>query len=128
MALTRTIIGTEENGATLDGTTTEQNGKFKLYGSQFSLHIVFASGGSDLEANIELWVSNKENPDETSDTDWVQNTTDITFTGISAAASAKEEHTVGNASHQWYRISVNRTAGSGTVTVRTHQTSTGPLR
>lgn len=125
----RQIIGSKgavaDFGATIDGTTTTLYGKFRNYQtSVFSLHIEYGSSGSDLEAAATFWVSNKEDPDETSDADWVQNT-DLTFTNIAAAASAKEEHTVGNAAHKWYRIKLARTAGSGTASVWVHSSPMG---
>lgn len=84
--------------------------------SVMSVHVEFDSPGSDLEATVQLWASNKPKPDESDDSDWVQDTA-VTFTGITAAASAKEIQEVGNAGSAFYRLKIERSAGSGTVSV-----------
>ena len=82
--------------------------------SEFSLHMVWDST-SALNATATLQVSNKPNPDETSDTDWVDNT-DITFTDPGGADLSEFIH-VSAASGALYRVKFVNGSGTGTLTV-----------
>ncbi len=78
-------------------------------GSLWSLHYVW--GGTPTSA-ITLWESNKVKPDQTDDTDWVQNS-DVTFTNP-AADTGKIIINVGNSASLWYRLKVVTSVSTGT--------------
>lgn len=60
-----------------------------------------------------LWFSNKDVPDETSDTDWVQ---DATWAPTNpAGAASKAAYAIGNLSHRWVRVKYTNSASTGTI-------------
>lgn len=94
-----------------DPTGTSYSTKFSMKkGSLFSLHII--NGG--LTGTLTLWVSNKTNPDESDDTDWVENT-DVTFTAL--AGASKEMINAGNAAARFYRVKYVHTSGTGDLDI-----------
>ena len=80
----------------------------------YSLHVEYA-GGSSLTSVVTLWVSNKPDPDATSDSDWVD--TGITFTNITTGTSAKEVKNLVDYNYRWLRVKVVTSNGTGKVSV-----------
>ena len=58
------------------------------------------------------WMSNKDQPDETSDTDWVQYTDGFTDPAGGASSTADE---LGNFRAGYYRVKYVNASGSGTL-------------
>lgn len=67
---------------------------------------------STLAGTLTLWCSDKENPDESTDADWVQ-VTDVTPTSPTGGGGGKSGQTIGNAGHLWYRFKLVVSAGTG---------------
>lgn len=63
-----------------------------------------------------LWYSNKDRPDEASDTDWVQDTT--WSPTQPAGAAGKAAYTLGNLRHRWVLVKYVNASGTGTLTGR----------
>jgi len=127
MALkSRFVLGSKTTGATSGAApnATIYSDKFSVWGAPvWSAHLVWSSAGSDLAATITLWASNYENPDPSTDTDWVQMTTDHGWDGFvsgdpdGATASAKDVADVSSSGSRWYKFKVARSAGSGLVSI-----------
>lgn len=80
-------------------------------GSIWSLHVVWTGTPT---STVTLWQSNVEIPDESDDTDWVENT-DLTMPAPAGSAS-KAFLNAGNAGARHYRLKVVTGSGSGTIT------------
>jgi hypothetical protein len=126
MALkSRYILGDKLAGATNDATdATIYSDKFSVRGAPvWSAHLEWTSAGSDLATAITLWASNKPEPDPSTDTDWVQMTSDYGYDGFfggdpaAAAASGKDFVDVSNSGALWYKYKAVRSAGSGTISI-----------
>jgi hypothetical protein len=124
------VIGNNGNSVTtygqaLDTTTnaTRYSEPWRLSAGQCcSVHLEFA-GGSGLTVVPTLWVSNKYEPSETDDADWVN--TGVSFTGITAGTSGKEALSIGNAGFKWYRLKLVTSAGSGKASTWVELTDLG---
>jgi hypothetical protein len=112
-------------GQSLDTTTnaTVYSEPWRLSaGSVCSTHIEFA-GGSSLTTVVTLWVSNKYEPDEADDDDWVN--TGVSYTGITTGTSGKEAQALGNAGFKWYRLKLATSNGTGKVSAWVELTGLG---
>lgn len=108
------------NAVAVSSTDTYYSG---LFGGNdapvFGLH--FQWTGTPTGA-FTLWKSNKPDPDESDDADWVQDTS-VTFSDPAGSAS-KAALEVGNAGFRFYRVKYVNASGSGTVSLWTHAKQT----
>lgn len=113
------------NGQSLDTTTnaTVYSEPWRCSaGSVCSTHVEFA-GGSSLTTVVTLWVSNKYEPSESNDDDWVN--TGVSYTGITTGTSAKEAQAIGNAGFKWYRLKFVTSNGTGKASAWVELTGLG---
>lgn len=110
-------------GETIDGTTTTKYAKFTPGKAEnFSIDILWISP-TTFSAAVTFWASNLDEPDETSDADWIQMEAVHGFAGLpngdpaSAGATGGDTIEVGNAGHLHYRVKVARSAGSATLKI-----------
>jgi hypothetical protein len=83
----------------------------------FSLHYEWTKvGATGATATITLWGSNKPDPGESADTDWVDITTEtgLTFTAP-ADNTGKHSVTVKDTGYLWYMLKVVTASGTSTM-------------
>lgn len=109
--------------STIDGTTTTlyTTPLFCGESSNISFHLDIDDNASSLVIAVTLWVSNKDNPDLSSDADWVQLTAAHGFGGLPngnpAGGDFKDFLDLQGANGGVYRLKFVRSAGAGTVEV-----------
>lgn len=86
------------------------------YGGGLGIELVFTGTPT---STITLQKSNEFAPD--SNTTWIDDG-DISITGPSGSAVSVEEE-IGNARFLWYRLKIETSSGSGTVTAKVANTS-----
>ena len=93
-------------------------------GETWSLHIELDDDSTTYAGTIQLWASNKPNPDESDDSDWVEMVAAHGWDGFPALAGTpdftasgdqKDFVDVGVSGALWYRLEITRSAGSGTI-------------
>lgn len=106
-----TVMGNVTDGVALSGAGTTYTTKFSGHWSDvFALMIQWTG---TLAGTLTLWATDKEQPDETSDNDWVQ---DTTFSPTNPAGSAgKFRDNVANGVARWWRIKYVNTSGAGSL-------------
>lgn len=104
-----------------DGTdTTVYTSAFSVgRGETWAVHLEWAEDTATFATAVTLWASCKPEPDESSDTDWVQMTTNHNWTGLPggdpAGGSGKDLVDVGVSGALWYRFKFVRSTGAGTI-------------
>lgn len=112
MAASDVGLGYTTEGITLSGTQYSEPWSGKDADGA-ALHLEWTGTPT---CNVTLWVSDKENPDRTSDTDWVQDTAFATAGTLAlGGAAGKYATTSGNSKHRWKRTKSVLTAGAGTI-------------
>lgn len=96
---------------TVDNSSNATEYSIKFGGIDFPQWSVHFEWTGTPTATITLWASNKDDPSEADDTDWVQDST--SFTGPAGSAS-KGFYEIGNSSARYYRFKVVTSGGSGT--------------
>lgn len=89
--------------------------------STWSLHLDISEDTATYAAAVTLWASNKPNPDESDDTDWVQMTSDHGWDGFPggdpAGGDVKDLVDVSASGARWYRLKFVRSSGAATINV-----------
>ena len=89
------------------------------YCEVWNTHFEWTEDTATYAAAITLWASDKPNPDESDDTDWVQMTSGHGFDGLPggdpAGGDGKDMTDVSASGALWYRWKVERTTGDGTL-------------
>jgi hypothetical protein len=89
-------------------------------GTTWSAHLETTETTATFAVTPTLWASNKPNPSETNDADWVEMTSDHgwdDFPGVAVTGSTKRFADVGNSGAYRYRFKFARTGGAGNVKV-----------
>lgn len=98
--------------------TTRRMIKGSHRGGHASVHVVVtASTGVTSATGLTVWYSNLPNPDLTTDTDWVQDTTAGLAPVIALTATGKALVTIGNVYAEWIMLKADVTAGTATLYV-----------
>lgn len=93
-------------------------------GEVLSMHIELDDDSTTYAGTIQLWASNKPNPDESSDSDWVEMVAAHGWDGFpglagtpnfTASGDQKDFVDLSGSGALWYRLEVTRSAGSGTL-------------
>lgn len=109
--------------AQVDGTTTTaySNMFFVSDADVWSSHFVWTEDVATFAAAVTLWATNLENPDEATDTDWVQMTASHGFSGLPggdpSGGSGKDFVDISASGAIRYRWKVVRSTGTGTVQI-----------
>lgn len=104
-----------------DGTdATVYSDKFGVsWAEVWSTHFEWDDDSTTYAATVTLWASNKQDPSEADDTDWVQMTANNNFDGLPAGnptgGDGKDLVDLGISGALWYRWKFARTAGSATL-------------
>lgn len=97
-----------KNGVAVSSTNTAYSTPWSY--ATFGLHLEWTGTPTGV---LTFWMSDKEQPDLTSDADWVQ---DTGFAPTNPAGSAgKMRDDVANANARWKRIKYVNASGSGTL-------------
>ncbi len=117
------ILGEAGNDVSVTGLTLSGTQYSKPFttnkGDHTSIHLEFT--GTPTTA-VTLWRSNKYEPNEANDNDWVQVPSgEITFTGA-AGAGAKEFAELGNAAAALYRLKLVTSGGTGKASAWVNRT------
>lgn len=106
-----TVMGNSTDGVAVTGANTYYSSKLTGdMGSYISLMLQWTGNPT---GTLTLWSTNKTTPDETTDNDWVQ---DTTFSPTNPAGSAgKFMDFVGNSAAKFWRIKYVNSGGSGTL-------------
>lgn len=108
---TDTTKGTSKEGVDVSGTTTYYSGKISgKHADGIGLHLQWTGTPT---GTFTFWVSDKPNPSEADDSDWVSDATN--YTAANPAGSAdKKQHNI-TCRHAWSRIKYVNASGSGTL-------------
>lgn len=106
-----TPMGNVTDGIAVTGVNTYYSTKWTAqWSSVFGFMIQWTGTPT---GTLTLWASDKENPDETTDNDWVQ---DAIFSPTNPAGSAgKFRDNVDNGVARWWRVKYVNASGSGSL-------------
>ncbi len=111
-----TVGGQIWNAEALDASTNKFSKKFKVEGSSFSVQLSWT--GTSQETTTLLQASCKANPDETTETDWVDcedaDGNPVTLEGPNGSANKSLAEFSGSGAW-WYRVKYDPASGTGTI-------------
>jgi hypothetical protein len=108
-------MGTLTEGVAASSTNTYRSLKALLDGDAASLGLEFETTGT-LTGTWTLWYSNEMFPDETTDTDWTQDTSFVPTNP--AGAASRFFSSLGNVNARWVRVKYVNASGTGNILCR----------
>jgi len=107
-----------ENKISLDATTT--TGYSAVWSGARaqagSIHWEVDETSATFACTVTVWASNKDDPDTTDDTDWVDISSDVTQPVVTGGDTKGIMKLIdGNAIYEWVRIKYVRTGGEGGI-------------